>query len=533
MIRLRSFALPLGAALSLSFVVACNAIVGMEDVTLAVTSDAGDAAPDGDAEAGALVGLSGTAHFLQPGTKVRIHQGAGAVDVSANGAFTLPRVPVGTSYAVTAETLAGDQLCSVQNATGTATGDVGDVVVLCLVAKESLSVAAPGQTYTTAATSYGDFDGAAPLALTLEADVATKALVTLTLPQVGPPYNGIGGYVVMVDGKPAAEGIFEDASSGAGVPAATYAVVDLAPGTHVVGAKWRAWTLDTPPQPATFDRARVLRLGAVLLGSSPAFAEAAGASATQSTALNLTGLPATEAPAVKVTLAAAAPVLAFGTVPTIGNQSVPQQGVQGVLDLDGDRFRTQHVSGWGERNSLMMVGLVPNASPGAHTLVSLAGAISTETWAKGDASNKLPLTLRHDVIAFRPGTFAARVLAPGDRTISASAFTPLDGTATLTFSPTHDTMALVVLHEVATFSTGSGNTGELAVDLDGVRIGTSGVTSTRPLARGMNAPTLLLVKLTAGTHVLKPVFRSQGNGAEGSANVFHVLDASLSLVALD
>lgn len=515
---------------------ACNAIVGMEDVTLVASdaggSDGGDSGADARPDGGTFA-LTGVAHFVQPGTKLRIKNGTDSVDVSANGPFSLPRVAQGSTYDVKVEILAGDQACDVAGGSGTANADVGGVVVTCLVAKEVTSAVATGQSYTTTAGSYVDFDAAAPLTITVDAEVATKALVMLSAPQIGAPYNGVGGIGILIDGKPVAESIFEDVVSGAGVPSAAYAIVDVTAGSHVVSAKWRTWRLDSPPQPAQFDRGRSLRLGAMLLGSIPSVVDAVSATATQSSGLNLTGLPATEAMAVKTTLSASAPLLALGMVPLLGNQSVPMQGVQGALDLDGDRFRTQHVSSWGDRNTITTVGLTPKASAGSHTLVSLAGAITAENWAKGDAAAKLPLTVRHDLVAWRSGTFATRVAATGDRTISSSSFTDVDATATLSFSPTHDTIALVVLHQVATWSTGSGNTGELAVDVDGSRVGTSGVTSTRPLARGSNAPTFLLLRLPAGPHALKPTFRSRGDGAEGSANVFHIVDASLSLIALN
>lgn len=527
------------ALAALSSLVACNAIVGMEDVTLASSAtdggaDASDGSPDVSGDSGPKVALGGAVHFLQSGNTLRIKNGASSIDVSTNGAFSLPAITSGRAYDVTVETVTGDAVCSVRSGgKGTATADVTNVAIGCAAAKEFTSALSPGKSYTTQSPTYVDFDVANPVTLGLENDVATKALVTVSFPQLAPPFKGIGTYAIFVDGAAVAEAVFEDVISSAGVPMANYAVVDLAPGAHVVTAKWRAATLDSPPQPASFDRARAIRLSAIALDSLATFGEVVSASANQTYLLNQTQLVSSEAAAVSLTLPAAAPLLALGRIPLLGSQSVSLVGVQGVLDLNGDRFRTQHVSGWGERNTIVMAGLTPSAAAGPYSLYSLVGPVSTETWAKGDGTGTLPIKVRHDLVAWRPGTTALRGVAGGDKTTSATTFSDLDPSAAITLSPTKTTLAFVVLHEVATWSTGSGNTGEVALDLDGTRVVATGVTSTRPFARGMTSPTFVLLRLAPGAHTLKPVFRSRADGVEGSSNVFHAVDVSVSAIVLD
>lgn len=520
----------------LGLLVACGGSddAGPNDAAVDASPDVAIDAASSDAtsDAAATVALGGTIHFLQTGTTVRIKNGASAVDVSSNGTFALPRVPIGASYDLALETTAGNQLCSIwSGGKGTANTDVTDVVLGCVAATETLSPVASAQTYTTLSPTYVDFDGNAPITLTLENDVATKALLTLSLPQLSAPLKGAAMYAIFVDGKPVSESFFEDVSSGAGIPMAGYAVVDLAAGSHVVTAKWRTVYLDTPPKPATFDRSKPMRLAAVALGSLSTFAGASTAIANQTPALNLTTLTVTEPVALSATLAAPAPLFALASVPFLGCQA--GVGVQVVIDYDGARTGTQHISSWGERNSLVVPLLVPSATAGTHTIASLVGPATTGTYAKGDTSGKNTAIARHDLLAFKPGATTLRGAATGDKTTTSATFSELDATANLSLTSTKESLVLVAFHQAATWSTGNNNTGELAIDVDGSVTGTSAVTSTDPTRRGMTSPTFFLLRLAAGAHVLKPVFRSRGDGAQGATNVFHVVDPSVSAIVLE
>ena len=498
-----------------------------------------DAIPDADAAtldadaAGPTFALGGTVHFLESGTKLRIKNGAQTVDVTQNGAFALPAVPAGSSYDVSVEVVGGNQLCSVRGGgKGTANANVSDVAIACVVAKEALSPTTLGQTWTTLSPTYVDFDPNAPFALTLENDVATKALVSLTFPQLAPPLNGGGMYAIFVDGAAVSEGFTEDDGSAFGVPAATYAVVDLPAGTHAVAAKWRtAYLPANPTKGITYDRTVPIRLSAIALGSLATFGETAGSKANQGSAVNQTALLATEAAPVSVTLPAAAPLLELGFVPFLGCQA--GAGVQIALDDEGTKTSTQHLSSWGERNSLLVPVVVPAATAGKHTIGSYVGPATTGTYAKGDSSGKNTAVVRHDVIAFTPSATVLRGAAPGDKTTSSSTFADLDAAAKVTLPLSSEHLVLVVLHEAAAWSTGNNPTGDVALDVDGLVTGLSTVRTTDPARRGSAAPAFYLLRMTAGSHVIKGTFRARGDGVQGSSNVFHVVDPSVSAIVLE
>ncbi len=490
-------------------------------------SDAADAS-----DAVATVALGGTVHFLESGTTLRVKNGTDFVDVTKNGAFSLPPVPVGASYDVSVETVGGNQLCSVRSGgKGSATKDVSDVAIVCIDAKEALSPVTQGQTWTTLSATYVDFDPNAPFGLTLENDVATKALVTLTIPQLSAPLQGAGMYAIFVDGKAVNEGFFEDVASGYGVPAAGYAVVDLTPGTHTILIKWRTAYLGATPKPATYDRSAPMRVSAIALGSLATFASAAGTTANQTALLGQTTTQLTEAAAASVTLPAAAPLFGLAFVPFLGCQA--GVGVQAAIDDNGTRVATQHISSWGERNSLVVPMITPSAVAGVHSIQSYVGPATTGTYAKGDSSGKNVAVVRNDALAFTPQATVQRGLGAGDKTTSSSTFVDLDPAARTSLTLGGERLVLVVVHEAATWSTGNNNTGDVALDADGTVVGMSSVRSTDGSRRGSTAPAFYLLRLASGAHTLKAAFRSRGDGAQGSTNVFHVVDPSVSALVLE
>ncbi|MCS6997699.1 MAG: hypothetical protein NZ533_12310, partial [Casimicrobiaceae bacterium] len=74
-----------------------------------------------------------------------LNGGAQTVTVNANGLFSFPNpVAHGSSYTVTVSTQPVGQTCTVSNGTGTATGNVSNIGIVCTASSVATAVPALG-----------------------------------------------------------------------------------------------------------------------------------------------------------------------------------------------------------------------------------------------------------------------------------------------------------------------------------------------------------------------------------------------------
>ena len=85
----------------------------------------------GDGNSGATVALGGALSGLSPGVQLTIQNGLATAVLSSNGRYALSNVSNGASYNVRVVTQPTGQTCTVSQGTGTASGPVSNVNIVC------------------------------------------------------------------------------------------------------------------------------------------------------------------------------------------------------------------------------------------------------------------------------------------------------------------------------------------------------------------------------------------------------------------